>query len=126
MKTSLVRLTAIITVTALAGCSLGAPVTKSINIVPSAANADVYVDGNLVGTGPQTVDMATGHAHSVMAQCGDSAGTGTVSRRLSGYGIADIIGGLIFLVPFIGLTADGAWTLDPETLNVAVPDSSGC
>ena len=111
---------------ALAGCSLSAPTTKTIKIVPSSPNAEVFVNGNLVGTGDQSVELSTGQAHSVMVKCGPSAGTGTIDRKLSGTGIADIIGGLIILVPFLGLTADGAYTLSPETLSVGVPDSTGC
>ncbi len=113
-------------VVSLAGCSLAAPTTKSIEIIPSEPTAEVFVDGNLVGTGPQTVELSTGRAHSVMAKCGRSAGTETINRRLSGTGVADIIGGLLILVPFLGLTADGAWTLSPDTINVGVPDGSDC
>ena len=117
---------ATIVVASLAGCSLAAPTTKSIDIIPSEPNAEVFVNGNLVGMGPQTVELSTGSAHSVMAKCGRSAGTETINRRLSGTGVADIIGGLLILVPFLGLTADGAWTLSPETVTVGVPDGSDC
>jgi hypothetical protein len=120
------RIVAAVAVAALAGCSFSAPQTKTIQIIPSTQNADVFVDGNLIGTGTQSVDLSTGKAHSVMAKCGESAATGLISRRLSGYGVADIIGGLLILVPFLGLTSDGAYTLTPDTLNVALTDSSGC
>lgn len=110
----------------VSGCSLGAAKSESINIIPSTPKADVYVDGNLVGTGSQAVMLSRGQAHSVMVKCGDSAGTGSIDRKISGTGIADIIGGLIILIPFIGLAADGAYDLSPNTLTVAVPDASGC
>ncbi len=123
MPRNTIALAAVLSLTA---CSLAAPTTKSIEIIPSAPGAEVFVDGNLVGTGTQTVELSTGKAHSVMAKCGRSAGTETINRRLSGSGVADIVGGLLILVPFLGLTADGAWTLSPETVNVGVPDSSDC
>src|SRR5262249_24085624 len=51
-------------------CSLFAPPSQSINIVPSNPNASVYVDGNLVGKGPQSVRLSKSDTHSVMAKCG--------------------------------------------------------
>ena len=108
------------------GCSLGAATSETINIIPSNPGGEIYVDGNLVGKGNQAVNLSRGQAHSVMVKCGDSAGTGMIDRKLSGTGIADIIGGLFLLVPFIGLTSDGSHDLEPNTLTVAVPDSSKC
>lgn len=110
----------------LAGCSLGAPRSETINIIPSTPKASVFVNGNLIGTGTQAVNLSRGQAHSVMVKCGESAGTGSIDRKISGTGIADIIGGLVFLLPFLGFTSDGAFDLTPNTLSVAVPDSSGC
>lgn len=95
-------------------------------IVPSHSNAEVYVDGNLRGTGPQTVELSKKRTHSVMAKCGNSAGTASIDRILSTTGLLDIIGGLLILIPFIGLTAAGAWELSPTTVSVPVPDSDGC
>jgi len=110
----------------LTSCSLGAPSHQNINIIPSAQNATVYVDGNLVGEGPQTVSMGKSQEHSIMAKCGDSAGTANVTRSFSTTGILDLIGGFIILVPFIGLTAPGAWKLNPPTVSVGIPDESAC
>jgi len=121
-----VRVTAVAAVIFLAGCSLAAPRSETINIIPSTPKASVFVNGNLIGTGTQAVDLSRGQAHSVLVRCGDSAGTGSIDRKISGTGIADIIGGLVFLIPFLGFTSDGAFDLSPNTLSVAVPDSSGC
>jgi len=107
-------------------CSLFAPPSQSINIVPSNPNASVFVDGNLVGKGPQSVRLSKSDTHSVMAKCGNSAGTGMVDRELSTTGILDIIGGCLLLVPFIGLVAPGSHELSPSTLSVGIPDESSC
>ncbi|MCC7259358.1 MAG: hypothetical protein IT486_13410 [Gammaproteobacteria bacterium] len=125
------RLTALLalasfTVVSIGGCSLGAARSEAINIIPSHPGAEVYVDGNLIGKGTQTPTLSRGQAHSVMVKCGDSAGTGMIDRKISGTGIADIVGGLIILLPFFGLMSDGAYDLVPNTLTVAVPNSSGC
>jgi hypothetical protein len=108
------------------GCSLANSGQTNVTLMASHPGADIYVDGNLVGKSPQQISLNSGNEHSVMAKCGDSAGTGRLDRKLSGTGIADIIGGLLILVPFVGLASDGAYTLEPKTLTVAIPDSSGC
>ncbi len=110
----------------LTSCSLAAPSHQSINIMPSHQSAKVYVDGNLSGEGPQTVSMSRSSSHSIMAKCDGSAGTAMIDRSLSTTGILDIIGGVIILIPFIGLVAPGAWKLSPTTVSVAIPDESAC
>ena len=116
----------VLSIFSLTSCSLFSPSHQSINIIPSHPRADVYVDGNLVGKGPQTVSMSKSSSHSIMVKCAASAGTGLVDRSLSTTGILDIIGGLCILFPFIGLVAPGAWKLSPTTLSVAIPDESAC
>lgn len=108
------------------GCSLAASGHSNVTVMASHPGADIFVDGNLVGKTPQQMRLANGHDHSVMATCGNSSGTGQFDKKLSGTGVADIIGGLLLLVPFVGLASDGAYTLEPKTLTVAIPDASGC
>lgn len=109
-----------------AACSLGAPSMQSIAIVPSHSNAEVFVDGNFKGTGPQSVELSKKSTHSIMAKCGDSAGVATVDRNLSTTGMLDIVGGFFLLVPFVGLAAPGAWELSPSSIAVPVPDATDC
>ena len=94
--------------------------------MPSHANAEVYVDGNLRGTGPQTVELSKKRTHSVMAKCGSSAGAASIGRNFSTTGILDLIGGILLLIPLIGLTAPGAFELSPTTVSVPIPDASAC
>ncbi len=110
----------------LTSCSLVVPGSQSINILPSNPRADVYVDGNLIGKGPQMVNMKKSSSHSIMAKCGGSAGTGVVDRSISTTGILDIVGGFLILIPFFGLLAPGAWKLSPESLSVAIPNEAAC
>lgn len=110
----------------LTGCSLAVGSRQSINIMPSHPRADVYVDGNLVGKGPQNVSMSKSSSHSIMAKCGGSAGTGIIDRSLSTTGMLDLIGGLLILFPLLGLISAGAWKLNPTTLSVAIPDETAC
>ena len=109
-----------------AGCSLAGSATQSVTIIPSHPRAQIIIDGVPKGTGVQSVELKRDRSHSVLAQCKDSSGVATVYRELSTTGVLDIIGGLLILVPFIGLFAPGAYSLSPENVSVAIPDASGC
>lgn len=108
------------------GCSLAAPGTQSIAIVPSHPKADVYVDGVQIGTGTVTAVLSRENSHTVMAKCPGSSGIFTIQRGLSTMGLLDVVGGVLILVPFIGLFSPGAFELSPPTAAVAIPDESGC
>ncbi|MEZ4331497.1 MAG: hypothetical protein R3F35_07070 [Myxococcota bacterium] len=124
------RLVALVLIPAVAlatvSCSLAGPSTQPITIVPSNPNAQILVDGVPRGKGVQSVDLSRKNAHSVLAKCKGSSGVATIYRELSTTGILDIIGGVIILIPFIGLFAPGAYALSPETVSVAIPDETQC
>ena len=111
---------------ALCSCSLFPPATQPITIIPSHQNAEVFADGELHGRGTRTVELHKKRSHSIMVKCGDSAAVTTIRRRLSTTGIFDIIGGVLVLIPIIGLAAPGAFRLTPTTAYVVVPDASAC
>lgn len=107
-------------------CSLAGSSTQSITIVPSHPNAQIFVDGNPSGTGVQSIELSRKRSHSVLAKCRNSAGSATIYRELSTTGVLDIVGGVLIILPFIGLFAPGAYALSPDTVSVAIPDDSGC
>ena len=111
---------------AQSACSLGSSSTQSVSIIPSHPRAEVFVDGNYTGVGPQSVELAKDETHSVMAKCGDSAGVATIDRNLSETGMLDLVGGFFLLIPLIGLVSPGAWELSPTSVSVPVPDASDC
>ena len=111
---------------AFTGCSFAAPSTQSVSIIASHQNAEIYVDGQLLGTGPQVVDLYRGRSHVVMAKCGNSAGTASIVRRLSRTAILDIISGAFLIVPLFGLMAPAAFDLSPRSVAVLVPDATAC
>jgi hypothetical protein len=47
------------------------------------------------------------------------------SRKLSGLGILDVVSGFFWLVPFVGLTASGAWEYDPSAFEVTLEPENG-
>jgi hypothetical protein len=59
--------------------------------------------------------------HVVVARVGDRAGTAIIDKSISTTGVLDIVGGLLILIPFLGVVSPGFWTLEPETVVVAIP-----
>jgi hypothetical protein len=57
-----------------------------------------------------------------MAQVGDRIGTASVSSQIAMTGVLDIVGGLIWLVPFVGVVAPGFWDLDRSEVTIWIPD----
>lgn len=107
------------------GCSAFAPTTQTLIISATDPKATLVLDGVSYGTGPKSVRVAPNISHSIMAFAGDRHGTATVGRQLSSYGVLDIIGGCIWLVPFFGLASPGAWELERSGICVMVPPEPG-
>jgi hypothetical protein len=105
----------------LPACSLTGSSKQPVTISATDPAAEIYVDGNLIGTGVVTVDLEKKKTHAVLARVEDRVGSITIGRRLSQTGLLDIIGGVIFLVPFIGVFGDSFWELDSDNVTVIVP-----
>jgi len=106
------------------GCSLFAGRMQPVTITPSDQRADIYVDGEHVGTGTVVVQLRRNRSHGVMAKIGERAGAAHIGREISTTGVLDIVGGLLFLIPFLGVLGPGFWSLDPDHVQIALPPSS--
>ena len=81
----------------------------------------IQVDGKPVGeNGSATVMLDRTQAHSVVATLGDKKVSSTVDMGLSVPGCLDVVGGFVFLLPFMGLLSDGAWKLYPDVIELDV------
>lgn len=107
-------------------CSLFSSGTQHMTIQPSDPRAEIFVDGAPVGKGTVSVPMKKKRSHTVMAKCGDSTGVAHIDRSISTTGVLDIVGGVLILVPFLGVLGPGFYELEPEHVVVAVPDHSAC
>jgi hypothetical protein len=107
------------------GCSIFVSANQDLTIVPSEEAAEVYVNGKQVGTGTTTVKVKRGEDYAVMAKLGDRVASGRVGRKISGTGVADIVGGFLLLVPFLGVFSPGFWALNPDKVSLALPPSPG-
>lgn len=103
------------------GCSIFQSANQDLTVVPSEDNAEIFINGKPVGTGTTTVKLKRGADYSVMAKSGERAATAKVGRKISGTGVADIVGGILFLFPFIGVFSPGFWDLNPQQLSIALP-----
>lgn len=44
----------------------------------------------------------------------------TVGNHFNETGVLDVVGGCLFLVPFIGLATPGAWSLDETDVTISL------
>ena len=108
----------------IAGCSLTVPSRQNVTITASHPRAQISVDGAPVGEGSVTVPLKRNTSHAVMAKVGDAAGTAQIGTKISTTGMLDIAGGVLFLVPFIGIASPGFHELDTTSVYVAIPAES--
>ena len=106
------------------GCSLMVPRTTTLTITASDPDAEIYVNGALVGRGVATPKVARNESHGITARVGDRVGAASVGTRVSALGVLDILGGILWLVPFVGIAGPGFFELDSTAVTVMVPPPS--
>lgn len=108
------------------GCSFFVDPRQDVTLEASDPAAKLFVDGREVGTGKAVVSLRKNDSYSVRAELADGRSAGARIRRgVSVIGIVDIVGGVFFLVPFLGLLAPGFWHLDPDYLYLDIPTTGG-
>lgn len=106
----------------LPSCSLFRPSTQSVVVSATDPGAQLFADGAPIGNGTATVALKRNESHTFMAKMPDGrAGASQVGRSLSTTAMLDIVGGVFFLLPFLGILAPGAWDLDTTSVVVVVP-----
>lgn len=104
----------------LSACSMFIPSKQRVSILTSQTDAKIYANGEFISIGQQAEFYAKrNHDTQIMViSDGFYPSYKHINSELSVAGILDIIGGVIWLVPFIGLAFPGSKKLD--TTNVAV------
>ncbi|MCB2153598.1 PEGA domain-containing protein [bacterium] len=107
--------------TYMAGCSFFVSGQQNISVTSDPDNAKVIINGNFAGTTPlmYSIDRKNESMISVSKDGYRSINRPT-SRKLSTTGILDVIGGCIFLLPFLGLISSGAWEQEPAHIGVSL------
>ena len=104
-----------------AGCSTFVPHRQKVSVIASEPDAKIYINGELIGVGRAETKVPRNRDASVMVKCdGFYTATRQLSTTMSGVGIVDIIGGWIWLVPWLGLLSPGSREIDSPNMTVVL------
>ncbi len=109
---------ALLSCLALTSCSLFSSGTQRVTIETSDPNAIIKVNGATMGKGSVIAPLKKNKSHSIIAISGNKRGVAVIDSEMSTTGMLDIVGGVLFLVPFLGFCSKGAWELDPEHVHI--------
>ncbi len=73
-----------------------------------------------VGQGTASIPLKKNKSYTINAISGHKKGFSYIESELSATGALDIVGGVVWLVPFVGFLSKGAWKLDKEYVYVEV------
>ena len=107
------------------GCSAFQPKMQDVTIDSFPRGATIMVDGQDVGTAPVRMQLQRNTGHTIVASLGGEAATRRLNPHLSTTGVLDIIGGVLFLVPAIGIATPGFWTVSDLNPTLIMPSASG-
>ncbi|MBE6378124.1 MAG: PEGA domain-containing protein [Lentisphaerae bacterium] len=96
------------------GCSLFAPSTQIVSISGQPAGAIVMVNGNTVVAPAQVAIKPHRPLSITVSKEGYQTTMLSSNCTLSTFGVLDLVGGFFLLVPWVGLLAPGAFTLDNQ------------
>ena len=110
------------------GCSLFRPAEQAVAVTSSDPQTRILLGNDLMGTGSATLNLRRNRHYRVTAEFADgTTRTVRLSPQVSTTGILDIIGGILFLVPFVGAFSPGFYDLKPTSIRfepVAAADRS--
>jgi hypothetical protein len=121
IRTSTLLALATLSLLCLQSCSLFVPSQQSLVVTATDPEAELYVDGVMIGTGTASAEVRRNKSHSIVARVGNRTGVATVGSTISVTGVLDIVGGVFFLFPFLGIAGPGFFSLDTDTVTVVVP-----
>lgn len=127
MKNSVLRNTLVVAlVISMAGCSLFGSRMQTITIGSDPEGADVIINHERVGQTPLRYQVQRGEDVLVqISKPGYETAFRNTSRNISTLGIIDVVGGVICLLPFVGLFSNAAWEHEPASIGVVLEKKSG-
>jgi hypothetical protein len=115
----------VIAILILPGCSLFTGSMQPLTVTATDPTAEISIDGLPVGQGVVVTNVKRNRSHAIMAKTKDGrVGGVSVGTKISTTGILDIVGGVLFLLPLLGLLGPGFWDLDQDQVIVVVPPSN--
>ncbi len=107
------------------GCSAFGGSRERFSVVASERDAQIFVNGELIGNGNVQTSVPRGKDVSVMVKKeGYYPATREIGTKMSFLGVLDIIGGCIILLPFFGLCFPGSHELEQTSLCVVIEKQS--
>ena len=103
------------------GCSFLGDRMQTVRITPSDPMAEVLIDGEHAGYGPMSATLDRRKEHEVLARLGGREARVRIMHSMSDAGAADLVGGVLFLLPLLGIFGDGFYDLDPRDVQLAIP-----
>lgn len=105
-----------------AGCSTFKSHTQVFNVTADPPDAEIYINGAMAGTGSASRSVKRDENVQVMVR---RDGCDTVQRSIGKHmnetAILDAVGGVLILLPLIGLATPGAYDLDETNISVMLP-----
>lgn len=103
------------------GCSIVMPHTQVLQVIPSEPDAQVSVNGSVIGRGNVSTRVKRSKDVAIMVQKpGYEPATHTVHTTLGKVGWLDLVAGYFLLIPLFGLLSPGAYHLEEEHVNVVL------
>jgi len=101
------------------GCSAFAGSRQPFSVTATERDAQIYINGELAGTGSVKTTVRRDQTASVMVKKeGYYPATRDVGTKMSSLGILDLIAGCCILIPLIGLAFPGSKELDQNNLSI--------
>ena len=103
----------------LTGCSLLGSRTQDLKVWSNPNGAEVWVNGNLVGTTPLTCRIRRWDSAEIeIRKDGYEPVSRGTTKSLSGLGITDVVFGSLVVLPYLGLLSGAAWEQTPSEVSV--------
>ena len=105
----------------ISGCSLFSPHYEDITVYSSEPDAEIFINGELIGKGVGTNSVPRDKDITVMAKLpGYNPAAEQIRTRFSTTGAIDMVGGLFLLLPFLGALSPGFWQHEQTQISLAM------
>lgn len=108
-----------VALSALSGCSFLMPWNQDLTVTAEPDDARIIINGKTHGEGQVTTSVRRNKPSQILVTHPDYTDTTRrVDKTLSAAGTADLVGGVLIMVPALGLLSPGAWDLDQTHMTI--------
>ena len=103
----------------LTSCSLFVPSHENLSVLSDQIDSEIYINGALIGKGAVVASVKRNkNTHILVKKDGFHTVQRNIDSHLNVFGVMDIIGGILFLIPIIGLMAPGAYSISESNISI--------